>query len=49
MKPAWLISQLRDRSICEICARKRAETQWAGTGQLICWGCLEVKREANSR
>lgn len=42
-KPAWLVSQLRDRGICEICAESPAETIWAGTGQRICQTCHEAK------
>jgi hypothetical protein len=43
-RPGWLISQLRDRGICEICADEPSATEWAGTGQMIGWKCCEIKR-----
>jgi len=41
--PGWIKSQRRDRYLCEVCG-DRAVTEWAGTGELLCWVCCEVKR-----
>lgn len=32
--------------LCECCGSRPAATVWAGTGQLACWECVSVKREA---
>jgi hypothetical protein len=45
-KPAWLVSQLRDRGICEECAQEPAATEWAGTGELIGWTCCGKRQAA---
>jgi formylmethanofuran dehydrogenase subunit E len=45
-KPLWLISQLRDRNVCEQCAERTAATEWAGTGELLCWPCCEARQDA---
>lgn len=42
--PVWVVSQLRARGVCECCGERPAVTEWAGTGQLICWECCEIKR-----
>ena len=42
-KPQWLVSQLRDRHTCEHCASRTATTEWAGTGELLCWPCCEAR------
>jgi hypothetical protein len=42
--PAWVASQRRARGDCERCGQYPAVTEWAGTGQLICWECCESKR-----
>jgi hypothetical protein len=47
-KPAWLISQLRDRHMCQQCASRTAATEWAGTGKLLCWPCCEKRQAAHS-
>jgi hypothetical protein len=45
-KPLWLISQLRDRNICQQCASRTATTEWAGTGEFLCWPCCEARQAA---
>ena len=44
--PEWVASQLAARGICECCGSLPAATVWAGTGQRICWECVDRKREA---
>lgn len=46
--PAWVISQRRERGICEICGDEPAATEWAGTGQLIGWACEKRKRQGRN-
>ena len=49
-KPGWLVSQLRDRGICEDCCERRGETYWQhADGPLICWECCEKRRAAAVR
>ncbi|MGH3155156.1 MAG: hypothetical protein ACRDNF_01060 [Streptosporangiaceae bacterium] len=43
---AWQRQRLRAQGRCELCAQEPAATEWAGTGELIGWACLERKREA---
>ena len=45
MQPALVISRRRDHGICETCGLRLAATEWAGTGELICWACCGEKRE----
>jgi hypothetical protein len=45
--PEWVTSQRRARGLCEQCGQAAAVTEWAGTGQLICWPCCEEKRAEN--
>ena len=42
--PDWVVSQRRARGDCESCGERPAVTEWAGTGELICWECCERKR-----
>lgn len=44
--PAWIASHRRAHGDCEACGERPAATEWAGTGQLICWECCEKKRAA---
>ena len=44
--PQWVRQAWRERGLCECCGQRPAESAWAGTGQLACWPCIEVKREA---
>lgn len=44
--PQWVKSQRRDRGLCEQCGDGRQDTQWAGTGELICWGCCHKRQDA---
>lgn len=46
-KPQWIIDQLRARGTCERCGNRPAATEWAGTGELICWECCDARRAAN--
>jgi hypothetical protein len=41
VKEGWRWTQL---PACECCGNAIAMTQWAGTGQMICWTCCEVKQ-----
>jgi hypothetical protein len=41
VKDGWRWTQL---PACECCNNAIAMTQWAGTGQMICWACCEAKQ-----
>ena len=43
--PEWVVSQRRARDLCEVCGGRPAATAYAGTGQEVCWGCLDHLRE----
>jgi hypothetical protein len=43
--PEWITSQRKARGLCECCGQEPAATEWAGTGQIICWPCCDSKRE----
>lgn len=43
--PGWVASQRRCRGECERCGL-RGDTMYAGTGELLCWSCLDKAREA---
>ena len=45
--PEWIISQRRARCECERCGH-RAATEWAGTGELLCWACCESRQAEHS-
>jgi hypothetical protein len=42
--PEWIASQRKARGLCECCGQEPAVTEWAGTGQDICWTCVDKKR-----
>jgi hypothetical protein len=45
--PAWIVSQRRDRGLCECCGQRPAVTAWQHQdGPLICWECCDKKRAA---
>lgn len=43
--PVWVVQAWRDRGLCVRCGGA-GESVWAGTGETLCWSCVEVKREA---
>jgi hypothetical protein len=44
--PEWIKSQRRANGDCEQCGQGPQDTQWAGTGELICWTCCSKRQDA---
>lgn len=42
--PDWVRQAWRDRGLCERCGGA-GDSYWAGTGELLCWAHVEVKRD----
>jgi hypothetical protein len=42
--PAWITSQLQASGQCTCCGERPADTEWSGTGLMICWTCCDAKR-----
>jgi len=42
--PGWIKSQRKAAGLCERCGQKHAVTVYSGTGEELCWECLEIRR-----